>query len=925
MSYETMDFAISNYIDLLKKFNQKNLTISIYGGEPLLNKKNLFKIIEKYGNNHDGIEFYWIVNTNGSLLTEEDAIFLKKHNIDVHISCDGYAEIHNQNRVDKFGNGTFEKTKKALELAKKHNPKSQINSFMMPENIDNLKDLVDIAKKYNIDRIYLDLFYSKDILDSKKVVEKYFEAYSYGKKNNIKVHGPWSNILSNYLGNKKIPYSQLPSINVNVDDTFFFNMYPMTRKFKFNIKNLKKIINSKRYNVFVKSVNSYFNKKCKDCFLYNSCFGSAITQYQYHVIKKEGFEESCEFTKEIVKICSENGLLSKTNTGKEQQLIEIPNIYFELKNNSYLKSLDNKLSNYINLLKDNSIEFLKVIFKFKTVTQETIENLMIILDKFQNYHNKVNIIWEISTKKFDIENKDKLLSFKKYNVQFNFIINLNNSNFDIFPESFINFLNKEKIRFQLNYTISSKHLEITKKIIDYTPDKGIKYIALNFDFSDISNLSEIEKFSNNFFELYKICLRDGIILDGCWKNALYNYFEIDHYNKRKTPDIIINENNLLVSNFGVNKNLINKIENIFFVKSKKQAKHAIGTDKNNQPKPFLKKDCIRFVLETKDLNWNSNNKFFLESFLEIYSENNNKVDIPLDLGNIRNKIGSKYVKEYKERIKTITWTLSFFCNYNCSYCYIDKKRKLSRYSPTLDNFEILKKELSKLQGKWNIYLVGGEPLQVPGFMHIVKELVSLDFNISISSNLSADIEEYNSFFKIVRDKITFFQASFHPESVKFPDFLKKALIAKKNMDQIKRRTHIAAVGTKENINFLHNIGQYLERLGFIFVFQPQRIKYTYRKHSLIEIDLFNNFDRRFGVHNMGLKGNICRSGVDYFLLSKNGESYRCGSCVLEPKYGKLGNILDGSFSLHTEAKKCPFKKCIDITPHWGGLVEYGEK
>ena len=341
MSYETMDYAISTFIDLMNQNNQKNLTLSIYGGETLLNKKNLFKAIEKYGNNYSGVNIYWIVNTNGSLLNEEIAEFFKKHNIDVHISCDGYEKIHNLNRVDKFGSGTFEKVEKALKLIKKHNLKAQINSFIMPENFNKLKDIVDIAKKYSINRIYLDLFYSNVMLDSKEIVERYFEVYSYGLANNVRVHGPWSSVLNRYLedetktgafrhqmkARQEIPkirtvktemssyfrylnneksHSSIPSINVNVDDSFFFNRYPMTRHLKLNIKNFKDIINSKRYKLFLDSVNSYFNKECKDCYLFNSCFGSAITQYQYHVIKKQGFEESCEFTRDVIEVLSKN-------------------------------------------------------------------------------------------------------------------------------------------------------------------------------------------------------------------------------------------------------------------------------------------------------------------------------------------------------------------------------------------------------------------------------------------------------------------------------------------------------------------------------------------------------------------------------------------------------------------------------------------
>ncbi len=310
MSFKTMDYSIQQFIKIMKSFNQKDLTVSIYGGETLVNKKNLFQLIKKYKNQYESISINWIVNTNGSLLNNQDAQFLKKYNIDVHLSCDGYERIHNKNRIDKFGKGTFQKVKKALQLIKEWKLKSQINSFVMPENLYHLKDLINIANEYKINRIYLDILYNNKMMNHKEVLKKYIEAYFYGTKKGVRINGPWSRILNRYYKRYTIKDIYLPSINVNTDKTFFFNNYPLSKNFKLKLKNIKSIFSSKEFPIFLNSIKNYFKKKCTGCSIYDYCQGSGIQQYQYHVMKENGYLESCKFTRGIIKeiLKNQNGI-----------------------------------------------------------------------------------------------------------------------------------------------------------------------------------------------------------------------------------------------------------------------------------------------------------------------------------------------------------------------------------------------------------------------------------------------------------------------------------------------------------------------------------------------------------------------------------------------------------------------------------------
>jgi uncharacterized protein len=91
------------------------------GGEPTLLGIDFFKKV---------IHLQWpftsrkkisnAIQTNGTLLTDEWCSFLKKNNIMVGISLDGFRESHNRYRRDRAGTGSFDKVMRGLKLMQKH-------------------------------------------------------------------------------------------------------------------------------------------------------------------------------------------------------------------------------------------------------------------------------------------------------------------------------------------------------------------------------------------------------------------------------------------------------------------------------------------------------------------------------------------------------------------------------------------------------------------------------------------------------------------------------------------------------------------------------------------------------------------------------------------------------------------------------------
>lgn len=302
MDFETMDFSIKNFIGILKRYEENSLTLSLYGGEPLINKKNLFKAIEKYGLEYDGVKLDYILNTNGILLTEEVIDFLKKYDVDLHISVDGKKEIHDKNRVDKFNKGTFDRVEPALKLIKEKKVKAQMNSFVFPENVNNLCDIVDLAKKFDIPKIYLDLFYDTQgrAISSDIVSKKYFEAYKYGLQNGVRIAGPWGFIALKYL--KLNPQLvKTPKIKVTVDGKFFFSIDPRME----HLLDLKYLNYDDFTNTFKIVQNKFYalvSENCKYCFLRKSCNGLMLYQFMYHTRLDKGWKRSCESAKEIIKL-----------------------------------------------------------------------------------------------------------------------------------------------------------------------------------------------------------------------------------------------------------------------------------------------------------------------------------------------------------------------------------------------------------------------------------------------------------------------------------------------------------------------------------------------------------------------------------------------------------------------------------------------
>jgi uncharacterized protein len=118
MSDETLELFVRQYIE---GTTGPQVVFSWQGGEPTLRGVDFFRravtLQKKYAKPNQRIEND--LQTNGVLLNEEWAAFLKEHRFLVGLSIDGPRELHDRFRINKGGAPTFDRVMAAANLLRK--------------------------------------------------------------------------------------------------------------------------------------------------------------------------------------------------------------------------------------------------------------------------------------------------------------------------------------------------------------------------------------------------------------------------------------------------------------------------------------------------------------------------------------------------------------------------------------------------------------------------------------------------------------------------------------------------------------------------------------------------------------------------------------------------------------------------------------
>ncbi|KYK36589.1 MAG: radical SAM protein [Theionarchaea archaeon] len=153
LSARTMDEkTVVNTISFIKKMaaedNTRTILIKLYGGEPLLNVAACTRICEEVSSwaQQLGMQVAVVLQTNGTLLTEDVLDALAPYLTYVELTVDGPQKNHDTIRIYKDGSGTYQDIMSAMERVTKRGIHTALRINI--RNEDDLRDvLTDLTER----------------------------------------------------------------------------------------------------------------------------------------------------------------------------------------------------------------------------------------------------------------------------------------------------------------------------------------------------------------------------------------------------------------------------------------------------------------------------------------------------------------------------------------------------------------------------------------------------------------------------------------------------------------------------------------------------------------------------------------------------------------------------------------------------------
>lgn len=136
MAYETLESYIKQYIEAQRV---PEVTFAWQGGEPTLIGLEFFKTAVELQRKHKrfGMRITNTLQTNGTKLNDDWCEFFREQEFLIGISLDGPKRLHDAYRIDKGGQGSFERVMQGLSLLKQHGVEFNVLTTVHAANADH--------------------------------------------------------------------------------------------------------------------------------------------------------------------------------------------------------------------------------------------------------------------------------------------------------------------------------------------------------------------------------------------------------------------------------------------------------------------------------------------------------------------------------------------------------------------------------------------------------------------------------------------------------------------------------------------------------------------------------------------------------------------------------------------------------------------
>ena len=297
-------------VDMLVSLSgrDKSLVVDFYGGEPLLNLKTLFATVDYCRTNQARwkTDFYFLLATNGTLLTREVAEKLIKKGVQIAVSIDGPKKVHDHNRPFINDKGSFETIASNLKNLPPDILKRLVGRVTVTPYFSDMVYLYKSLIKIGFERI--ELFESEDAChginpkreksffnteEEFKVLCKEYERLALlyideVSRGFLDYRKTFFNRFFKLM--QRLYYSHqvtggCPAAKGQIAVDAQGDIYPCTSFLgidKFKLGDIKRGLDKTRYNSFIKNANQRYGH-CQNCPLFCLCrtTGSCLNINQY--------------------------------------------------------------------------------------------------------------------------------------------------------------------------------------------------------------------------------------------------------------------------------------------------------------------------------------------------------------------------------------------------------------------------------------------------------------------------------------------------------------------------------------------------------------------------------------------------------------------------------------------------------------------
>lgn len=169
MTEETLELMIRKAL----QYATRGCSFGFQGGEPTLRGLDFFrKVVElqkKYNVHHAKINNS--IQTNGLLLDEEWAEFLRENHFLVGLSIDGTKDVHDVNRLDTEGKGTYSRALRAAQLLAAHQVEFNVLTVVTNKTADSVAKIYNFYRRSNL--LYQQYIPCLDPLDTERGASPY--------------------------------------------------------------------------------------------------------------------------------------------------------------------------------------------------------------------------------------------------------------------------------------------------------------------------------------------------------------------------------------------------------------------------------------------------------------------------------------------------------------------------------------------------------------------------------------------------------------------------------------------------------------------------------------------------------------------------------------------------------------------------------